>query len=66
MKHDLQTTLLTTVNAPYQNYFDAGQLAHAIKHGEIVSGQVSSFFTEVSIEAQKAFAQTRVSRARIY
>lgn len=56
MTHDLQTALLTTVNAPYQNQLDAGALAAALKSGDLVLGQVSSFFTEADVEMQKAFA----------
>lgn len=56
MTHDLQTALLTTINAPYQNQLDAGGLAAALKSGNLDLGQVSSFFTEISVETQKAFA----------
>ena len=53
----MQITLLTTVNAPYQVYLDADGLADALVAGEISAGQVGSFFTEISVEAQKSFAQ---------
>lgn len=56
MTHNMQTALLTTVNAPYQNQLDAGGLAAALKSGEVTLGQVSSFFTETAVETQKAFA----------
>lgn len=56
MTHDMQTALLTTVNAPYQNQLDAGELAAALKNEHVVLGQVSSFFTETDVETQKAFA----------
>jgi len=57
MTADMQTVLLTTVNAPYQNHLDAGELAAALIGGNIALGQVSSFFTEIEIDLQKAFAQ---------
>ncbi|MBW8636275.1 hypothetical protein K1W69_03665 [Hoeflea sp. WL0058] len=56
MTHDTQTALLTTVNAPYQNQLDAGGLAAALKSGNVALGQVSSFFMEIDVETQKAFA----------
>lgn len=56
MTHDMQTALLTTVNAPYQNQLDAGGLAAALKSEDVYVGQVSSFFTETDVETQKAFA----------
>ncbi len=56
MTHDMQTALLTTVNAPYQNYMDAGALSVAIKQGEVSIGQVGSFYTETSVDTQMAFA----------
>ena len=56
MTHDMQTALLTTVNAPFQTYLDADALACAISSSDIAKGQVGSFYTETAIEAQKAFA----------
>ena len=56
MTVDVQTALLTTVNAPYQVQLDAGALAVALSAGDVALGQVSSFFTETSVDAQKAFA----------
>ena len=56
MTHDMQIALLTTVNAPYQIQLDAGALATALKSENVSLGQVSSFFTETDVEAQKAFA----------
>lgn len=56
MTHDMQTALLTTVNAPYQNQLDASGLAAALKSANVALGQVSSFFTETGVETQKAFA----------
>ncbi|MCP4303846.1 MAG: hypothetical protein GY788_02990 [bacterium] len=53
----MQKALLTTVNAPYRNQLDAGELAAALKNGDVALGQVSSFFTETGIETQKAFAK---------
>lgn len=56
MTQDMQTALLTTVNAPYQMQLDADGLAAALKSGDVALGQVSSFFTETAVETQKAFA----------
>ena len=56
MTQDMQTALLTTVNAPYQNQLDAGELAAALKSENVALGQVSSFFTETDVETQKSFA----------
>jgi len=56
MTHDIQTALLTIVNAPYQNQLGAGELAAEFKTGDVALGQVSPFFTETAIEGQKAFA----------
>lgn len=56
MTQDMQTALLTTVNAPYQNQLDAGALAVALKSEDVALGQVSSFFTETDVATQKAFA----------
>lgn len=57
MKNEMQATLLTTVNAPYQKQLDASGLAAALKEGNLALGQVSSFFTETAVETQKAFAK---------
>lgn len=56
MTHDMQIALLTTVNSPYQNQLDASDLAAALKSENVALAQVSSFFTETDVEAQKAFA----------
>lgn len=56
MTQAMQTALLTTVNAPYQNYLDAGGLSVAISNGDIKLGQICSFFTETDANTQKAFA----------
>lgn len=48
--------LLTTVNAPYKTQLDASELAAALKDGDVALGQVSSFFTEIDVETQMAFA----------
>lgn len=56
MTKAMQTALMTTVNAPYQQQVSAGGLALALTNGEIASAQVSSFFTETDVEMQKAFA----------
>lgn len=57
MTHEMQTALLTTVNAPYQTYLDGGALAAALNAGDISKGQVNSFFTETTVADQKAFAK---------
>ena len=57
MTHEMQTALLTTVNAPYQTYLDGGALAAALNAGDISKGQVNSFFTETAVADQKAFAK---------
>lgn len=57
MTHEMQSTLLTTVNAPYQTYLDGSALAAALSAGDVKLGQVNSFFTETSAEDQKAFAK---------
>jgi hypothetical protein len=54
------TSVLSTVNAPYAAQLTAGQLAACL--GDIglaktYSGQVSSFFSEVPLEHQLAFAE---------
>ncbi len=57
MNQDLQTALLTTVNAPYQTYLDAGEMATALNTGDIANAQMSSFFTETSVADQLTFAE---------
>jgi len=57
MTLSMQISLLTTVNAPYQDYLDANGLACALMSGKIDSGQVASFFTEMSVEDQQSFAE---------
>lgn len=54
----MQTVLLTTVNAPYQVTLDADELAVALHAGDIKVGQVGSFFTEIPVAAQTAFASS--------
>ncbi len=50
-------TLLTTINAPYAEYMDAQTLAVCLNNGEITSGQINSFFTEVPVDKQITFAE---------
>jgi hypothetical protein len=57
MKQDTLTALLTTVNAPYQTYLDGRALAAALTAGDITIGQVNSFFMEVTVADQLAFAK---------
>lgn len=57
MTLNMQISLLATVNAPYQDYLDANDLACALMSGSINSGQVASFFTETSVEDQQSFAE---------
>ena len=57
MTHEMQSTLLTTVNAPYQTCLDGSALAAALSAGDIKLGQVNSFFMETSSEDQQAFAK---------
>ena len=57
MTQEMQSTLLTTVNAPYQTYLDGGALAAALSAGDVKLGQVNSFFMETSSEVQQAFAK---------
>ena len=57
MRHEMQTALLTTVNAPYQTYLDGGALAAALNACDFSKGQVNSFFTETTVADQKAFAK---------
>lgn len=56
MIKDLETAVLTTVNAPYRTYLDAEGLAASIANGQISVAQVGSFFTEIAPEVQRAFA----------
>lgn len=54
-----ETLVLTTVNAPYSEKLDGEALAHCIKHPSAAKskpGHMSSFFGDVSLEAQKEFA----------
>lgn len=53
----MQTALLTTVNAPYQTYLEGSALAAALNVGEITIGQVNSFFMEIKVADQLAFAK---------
>ena len=53
----MQTAILTTVNAPYQDYLGADELAAAISNASFTLGQVGSFFTETPADAQLAFGQ---------
>lgn len=57
MNKELQTALLTTVNALYQTHLDSSALAAAPNAGEISIGQVNSFFMEVTVPDQLAFAK---------
>ena len=57
MTQEMQSTLLTTVNAPYQTSMDGSALAAALCAGDVKLGQVNSFFMETSSEDQKAFAK---------
>ncbi len=57
MTQEMQSTLLTTVNAPYRTYMDGSALAAALCAGDVKSGQVNSFFMETSCEIQRAFAK---------
>ena len=52
-------SVLTTVNAPYSKQLDGAMLALCLSDFMLAkqfSGQVSSFFGEVSIEDQTSFA----------
>lgn len=51
------SALITTVNVPFRTYMDEEGLAAALTAGEVKSGQVDSFFTEIKVEAQKEFAK---------
>lgn len=57
MNLEMQTALLTTVNAPYHTHLDGSALAAALNAGEITIGQVNSFFMEVTVPDQLAFAK---------
>lgn len=57
MTQDMQTALMTTVNAPYQSWLDGSALAAALVAGDVTLGQVNSFFLETPAEDQKAFAK---------
>lgn len=54
---ELQSLLLTTVNAPYRTRMDGRQLAAALTAGDVSLGQVNSFFMETAVKDQKAFAK---------
>jgi len=62
---ELQTALLTTVNAPYQTHLDSSALAAALNAGEISTGEVNSFFMEVTVPDQLAFAKLHGVREAI-
>ena len=52
-------SVLTTVNAPYSKQLSSAELAYCLSNFEAAkrhSGQVSSFFGEVPLESQLAFA----------
>ncbi len=57
MNLEMQTVLMTTLNAPYQTHLDAGALAAAIKTNDVSTGQIASFFSETAVDMQKAFAE---------
>lgn len=53
------TTVITTVNAPHSEKLDGETLAYCLTHPSAAKkkpGHMSSFFGEVSPEAQKEFA----------
>lgn len=53
------TTILTIINAPYRRHIDEFQLARCLRdddYAEEFSGQVWSFFGDVPVEDQIAFA----------
>ena len=54
---EMQSLLLTTVNAPYRTRMDGRQLAAALSAGDVSLGQVNSFFMETTVKDQKAFAK---------
>jgi hypothetical protein len=54
-----EVMVLMTVNAPYSEKLDGEALAYCVKHTSAAKnkpGHMSSFFGEVSPEAQKEFA----------
>ena len=51
------SALITTVNVPFRTYMDEVGLAAALIAGEVKTGQVESFYTEIKVEAQKEFAE---------
>ena len=57
MTKALETALLTTVNAPYLAYVDAQGLASSIVGKDVGLAQVGSFFTEIPVDQQLAFAE---------
>lgn len=63
------TLVLTTVNAPYSEKLDGEMLAHCLKVASAAKskpGHMSSFFGEVTPEAQKEFAaQFGISKAAL-
>ena len=65
MNKELQTALLTTVNALYQSHLDSSALAAALNVGEISIGQLNSFFLEVTVPDQLAFAKLHGVREAI-
>lgn len=65
MNQELQTALRTTVNVPYQTHLDSSALAAALNAGEISIGQVNSFFMEVTVPDQLAFAKLHGVREAI-
>ncbi len=57
MTQEMQSVLLTTVNAPYQTCLNGSAHAAALSAGDVKSGQVNSFFMETPAEARQAFAK---------
>ncbi len=54
--------ILTTINAPFSNALDAGQLAACLMDvtaAKLKPGHVSAFFGEVPVEDQVAFAKAK-------
>jgi len=52
-------SVLSTVNAPYSKQLDGAGLAYCLSHIEAAkafSGQVGSFFSEISVADQLGFA----------
>jgi hypothetical protein len=57
-----EITILTTVNAPFSNVLDAGQLAACLMDvtaAKLNPGHVSAFFGEVPMGDQVAFAKAK-------